>query len=93
MIRPRFRLPIWAAVALVIAAYIGRSAMRGWDFTPDLPGDIIAYGLFLLVLVAVWSARTRAARQSEEELSREVHGEDRSARESRQDGDVPRDPE
>ncbi|HET6498549.1 MAG TPA: hypothetical protein VFH17_05825 [Coriobacteriia bacterium] len=83
MIRPRFRLPIWAAVALVIAAYIGRSAMRGWDFTPDLPGDIIAYGLFLLVVVAVWSARARAARERDEELSQEMQSEDRSAREER----------
>lgn len=83
MIRPRLRLPIWAAVALVIAAYIGRSAMRGWDFAPDLPGDIIVYGLFLLVILAVWSARARAARESDGELPHEVDGEDRSTREGR----------
>ncbi len=40
--RPRFRLPLWAALAIVMAAYALRSLlMRGGDFSPDLPGDAI----------------------------------------------------
>jgi len=35
-------VPIWAAVAVVVAAYVVRSVvLRGGDFTPDVPGDVI----------------------------------------------------
>ncbi len=61
-LRPRVRIPLWAAVAVVAAAYVTRSAIRGWDFRLDLPVDaIIGAALIALialrVLVAKWVAR------------------------------------
>lgn len=88
MIRPRFRLPIWAAVVVAAAAYTIRSAMRGWDFRPDLYGDVVAYGLLVFVLIAVGVARTRAADGSDRDLPCEVNHEHRRASDERQDDDV-----
>jgi hypothetical protein len=51
--RPRIRIPLSLAVAIVAAAYVVRSAMRGFDFRPDMPIDAIAAALFLLVLSMV----------------------------------------
>jgi hypothetical protein len=48
--RPRIRIPLSLAAAIVAAAYVVRSAMRGFDFRPDMPVDAFAGGLFLLVL-------------------------------------------
>lgn len=79
MIRPSFRLPLWAAVALPAAAYVARSLIRGGDFRPDLPGDAIAYGLLALVVAAVALARARAADDGDDTLSREVRHDDRPA--------------
>jgi len=75
VIRPSFRLPLWAAVALPAAAYVLRSLIRGGDFTPDLPGDAIAYGLLAFVVLAVWLARTRSADTVDGELPGEVDEE------------------
>ena len=51
------RLPLWAAVAIVALVYLLRSAMRGFDFRPDLPGDAVVLVLFVAVLAAVAYAR------------------------------------
>ncbi|MDF1542555.1 MAG: hypothetical protein RQ731_00525 [Anaerosomatales bacterium] len=83
MIRPSFRLPLWAAVALPAAAYVLRSLIRGGDFAPDLPGDAIAYGLLALVVLAVWLARTRSADSVDDELPGEVDEEHDSPGEER----------
>lgn len=83
MIRPSFRLPLWAAVALPAAAYALRSLIRGGDFTPDLPGDAVASVLLVLVVFAVWLARTRFADPVEDELPGEVDEEDDSPRQER----------
>ena len=48
-----FRLPLWAAVAIVALIYIGRSAVRGFDFRPDLPGDAVVLVLFVAVLAVL----------------------------------------
>jgi hypothetical protein len=48
--RPRFRLPLWVAMAIVALLYLGRSAARGFDFRPDLPLDAIVGVLFVLVV-------------------------------------------
>jgi hypothetical protein len=58
--RPRIRIPFSLAVAIVAAAYVVRSAMRGFDFTPDMPIDAIAAALFLLVLGMVAYMRHQA---------------------------------
>jgi hypothetical protein len=44
---------LWAAFAIVAVAYVGRSAMRGFDFRLDLPIDAVVLALFLLVVVLV----------------------------------------
>ncbi len=59
LFHPSVRLPAWAAVAIVTAAYVVRSAIRGWDFRPDLPVDAV----ILIVLVAILTLRWYLARQ------------------------------
>lgn len=88
MIRPSFRLPLWAAVAIGAAAYTVRSVSRGGDFTPDLPGDVIAYGLLVLVIAAVGLARARAAHTGDDHLPEDVHHEHGAADEKGQHDDV-----
>jgi len=60
-------MPLWAAFAIVGAAYVARSALRGFDFRPDLPMDAI---LLVLLLVAVglvaWVRADDARRDAEE---------------------------
>jgi len=51
--RPRFRLPLWAAVAIVAGVYVVRAVMRGMDFHLDWPADGVALGLFAAVVVMV----------------------------------------
>jgi hypothetical protein len=84
-------VPIWAAVAIAAAAYTARSAMRGWDFRPDLYGDVIAYGLLVFVLTAVGVARSRTANASDDHLPDEVDREHHRADSERQDDDIPDD--
>jgi hypothetical protein len=62
--RPRIRIPLSLAVAVVAVAYGVRSAMRGFDFRPDMPVDAFAGGLFLVVLGMVAYLR-HAARSGE----------------------------
>ncbi len=88
MIRPSFRLPLWAAVAIAAAAYTVRSVSRGGDFTPDLPGDAIAYGLLVLVIAAVGLARARTAHAGEDQLPEDVRQEDGTAHDEGQHDDV-----
>jgi len=64
--RPRFRLPIWAAVALVAAIYVARSILRGWNFAPDLPVDAIVLGLFVVLLIMVAYARHVLGREDQD---------------------------
>ena len=51
--RPRFRLPLWAAAAIVACVYLVRAVMRGMDFRLDWPADGVALGLFALVVIMV----------------------------------------
>ena len=60
--RPRFRMPLWVAVAIVALVYLGRSVARGFDFRPDLPVDAIVGGLFVLVVGIVAYLRRLDAR-------------------------------
>lgn len=55
--RPRFRLPIWAAFAILAAIYVGRSALRGFDFRPDMPVDIVVVVAFLVLVAVVTHVR------------------------------------
>lgn len=88
MIRPSFRLPLWAAVAFAAAAYTVRSIARGSDFTPDMPGDAIVYGLLIVVVAAVALARSRATHESDDDLTGEMRKEDRAAGQQRQNHEI-----
>ena len=65
--RPHFRLPIWATFAIVGAAYVGRSAMRGWDFRLDLPADAVVIAMFVVVVAIVAYIRGIAAEEHSED--------------------------
>lgn len=58
MLRPRLKLPLWAAVAIPAAAYLIRAAMRG-TLRPDLPGDAVVVGALLLVLLLAAISKRR----------------------------------
>lgn len=62
---------MWAAVAVVAAAYVYRSAIRGWDFRPS-GFDLVMLAVFV-VLVA---ARIGLGRS----LSRDHSGDEAPAR-------------
>lgn len=50
LLHPSIRMPSWVAVAVVAAAFVVRAWLAGWDFRPQLPGDlIIIVGLFGLL--------------------------------------------
>ena len=77
--RPRFRIPLWVAVALVAAVYVARSASRGMDFRLDWPADAVALGLFLVIVVMVAYVRNVIAREGDPDggsNSRHDEGED-----------------
>ncbi len=86
---PSIRLPLWAAVAIAAAAYTLRAIGRGGDFSPDLPGDVLAAALLaggILIVGAVrWSGRSDG---SGDGLSDQVQHEDGSTRDAGQDQDV-----
>lgn len=65
--RPRVRLPLWGAAAIVVALYLARSAVRGWDFRPDLPVDAIVLGLFLVLVIIVAYVRNVLETQDTDE--------------------------
>ena len=64
--RPRFRLPLWAAIAIPVAGYVVRSVARGFDFTPDLPVDAVVLALLLAVVALVAWRRIDDARHAAE---------------------------
>lgn len=48
--RPDVKLP-WQAIALfAAAAYVVRSAVRGWDFMPELL-DVLVFGALAVILI------------------------------------------
>lgn len=55
--RPRFHIRLTTAVAIVLLVYVVRSAIRRFDFRPDLPQDVIVLVAFVVVVLAVAVAR------------------------------------
>jgi membrane protein implicated in regulation of membrane protease activity len=73
---PNIKLPIWLAVLLVLGAYVLRSALRGFDFSPDLPVDALVFGMFAVLLVVVLlGRRARASYEREEQNAGEDQDE------------------
>jgi len=76
-LHPNIRMPLWAAVAIPAAAYLVRSVTRGFDFNPDLPSDVLVFGLLAILIIAVWAARrSRTMDQSHDPLSQEMDNKD-----------------
>lgn len=46
-------MPLWVALAIPLAAFVVRSAVRGFDFTPDLPSDVVVLAILLVVVALV----------------------------------------
>lgn len=70
--RPRISLSITAALAIVAGAYLVRSlAIRGGDFSPDLPSDAIVAGALAVSLAIVWLVRRSPVAYPGDEHSRQ----------------------
>jgi hypothetical protein len=68
---------MWAAVAVVAAAYVLRSALRGWDFRPEMPIDaILGVTLVALVLLRWFAGRWASADEGDNKRPAEVQHED-----------------
>jgi hypothetical protein len=77
MLRPRLKMPMWAAAAVVAVAYVARSGLRGWDFRPDLPIDaVLATTLVALIVLRGTLARSAPAGQPDEQRPSEVPDDD-----------------
>ena len=75
LLHPRFRLPLWAVIALPLAAYLYRSVARGFDFRPDMPIDLVVLAMFAVIVgLAVWS-RSASADERDEETGDQQHDE------------------
>lgn len=62
--RPRIKLPLWAALAIAGAAYGYRSlVLRRGDFSLDAMDGIVV-AVFLAALLLAWLARRSAANES-----------------------------
>lgn len=86
-------MPLWAAVAIVAAAYCVRAYRLG-TLAPQLPGDYLLFGLFALVLAATFIARrVTAAPRRGDDLPDEVHGEDQAGPYGGHGDEVPSDRE
>ena len=90
---PRIRLPLWVAFTLPAAAYVYRSVTRGFDFTLDVPMDLIALAVFIAGIGAVGWSRHAATKEGHEHSAEEESGEDRGTRYQGQDDEVVRDVE
>ncbi|MDO9556806.1 MAG: hypothetical protein Q7J82_04415 [Coriobacteriia bacterium] len=73
MLRPSLKMPLWAAVALPAAVYAFRGVLRGMDFAPDLPGDAVALGLWLIALILATLTRSASSDDRRDQLPDEMN--------------------
>ncbi|MEN6430145.1 MAG: hypothetical protein ABFC80_04760 [Coriobacteriales bacterium] len=77
IVRPKVRLPLPAAIAIPVAAYIIRSLARGFDFSLEMPQDAIVLGaLLFIVLLAIASRRARIQDERFSKRSQDVDDHD-----------------
>jgi len=70
-------MPLWTVFALLGAAYLVRSAVRGFDFAPEMPTDAFVAVAALLVTAAVaWLRADDARRDSDQADDAGVSGVD-----------------
>jgi hypothetical protein len=55
--RPEIRMPWQALAAFGAALYVLRSALRGWDFRPDVTDGLVFGGLAAILLLRPIVAR------------------------------------
>jgi len=55
--RPDIRIPWPALAGFAVAIYVLRSALRGWDFVPDLTDAIVFGGLAAILAARPFVAR------------------------------------
>ena len=67
--RPRFRMPLWTALAVAAGAWAIRSVMRGFDFGLDLPMDAIVLAMLLIVVAMVAWVRAQDTSENAEDVS------------------------
>ncbi|KAF0209182.1 MAG: hypothetical protein Q8S43_03955 [Actinomycetota bacterium] len=68
------RMSLVAAVGVPAAAYALRAALRGWDFSPDLPTDaILGVALVALVTLNWWIRRAVPSHDGDHDLPSEAH--------------------
>lgn len=65
MLRPRLRLPIWVAAAVVFGAWAARGVMRGGDFSVNAL-DLVVLGMMVVALLIVSVMRAREARDTQD---------------------------
>ncbi len=76
MLKPRVRIPLWAAAAIPAAAYLVRSIVRGWNFAPDLPLDALLGALLILLAGIAYWIRTTGPENGGEHLTAEMEDQD-----------------
>ena len=86
VLRPRLRLPLWAAVAIPAAAYLVRGIAWG-TLTPQLPEDAVVFGALAIVLVLAATLGT-AAHRSRSHPDDELKQQDDRERDPREHDEV-----
>jgi hypothetical protein len=74
MLHPSWKLPSWAAVAIVAAAFVVRAGLHGWDFRPQLPVDAIIVVALVAILTLRWFLRRQGWDAPEPDGSARVDG-------------------
>lgn len=85
MLRPALKIPLWAAAAIPVAAYLGRSAITG-SFALSTADVVVASALGLGLLLAARYGST--AQRRRDELSGKMHDGDGDERDPGKDHEV-----
>lgn len=78
------RISLEAAVGLPTAAYIVRGILRGMDFRPDLPGDLLVAAILASGIVVARFARRPRPKESLKDLRTQVDHENDTEDQDRQ---------